>query len=95
MALSPFGKFLVGAFVEWIFTAPAQSSGRPQPVLPASRPALPPARKDRNMRPKVYCSNRLLRPKPFLLKWKIYWWAGRPVCKQCHRHYTANIRVIR
>jgi hypothetical protein len=94
MALSPFGKFLLGAVVEWIFTAPAQSHPRPQPALPPSRLALPPARKENTM-PRVHCSNTILHPKPFYLNRRIYWWNGKPMCKRCYAHYCKNIRVMR
>lgn len=42
----------------------------------------------------LYCSNRLLHPQRFRLK-RVYWWAGRALCKRCYRHYTANIHVCR
>jgi hypothetical protein len=95
MPLSPFGKFLLGAVVEWIFTAPAQSSTPPsRRALPSPRRALPPARKENSM-PRVDCSNTILHPKPFYLNKKIYWWGGKPMCRRCFRPYSQNIRLIR
>lgn len=43
----------------------------------------------------LYCSNKLLHPRPFLLKKRVYWWGGKALCRRCYRHYTANIHVCR
>jgi hypothetical protein len=45
--------------------------------------------------PRVRCSNTILHPKPFYLNKTIYWWAGKPMCRICYKHYCKNIRVIR
>jgi hypothetical protein len=43
----------------------------------------------------MYCSNTALHPRPFKLRWRVYWWAGRPMCKRCYRFFCSNIRVVR
>jgi hypothetical protein len=43
----------------------------------------------------MYCSNTSLHPRPFKLRWRVYYWNNRPMCKRCYRFFCKNIRVVR
>jgi hypothetical protein len=43
----------------------------------------------------MYCSNTQLHPRPFRLRWRVYWWNHRPMCRKCYRFFCQNIRVVR
>jgi hypothetical protein len=40
----------------------------------------------------TFCSNRHLHGnRPYPLTQRVYWWAGRPMCRWCYAHYTHRI----
>jgi hypothetical protein len=43
----------------------------------------------------MYCSNTALHPRPFKLRWRVYYWNHRPLCKRCYTFFCQNIRVVR
>jgi hypothetical protein len=43
----------------------------------------------------MYCCNTQLHPRPFRLRWRVYYWNHRPMCRQCYKFYCSNIRVVR
>lgn len=38
----------------------------------------------------IYCSNRGVHPGGYRIHGKVYYWAGRPLCKRCYRFFTAS-----